>query len=148
MIKFIKLYLSIFLLSMVFVMSASADMNGKLHSAAAFGNAKTVAMLINKGADINSTDEDGSTALDGAAINGNEKTAAMLIAMGADVNTSDVDGWSPLHYAVSPNSQNYIIASLLIANGADVNASDNRGTTPLGMARDSKNLYLIKLLEQ
>lgn len=68
------------------------------------GNTDMVrSLLSNRGADVNATNERGSTPLLEAARYGHEDIARILIANGADVNAKDKDGKTALMLAVQSN---------------------------------------------
>jgi hypothetical protein len=76
--------------------------NGCLLRAAREGNADTVkALLSAPGADVNATDERGSTALIEAARYGHDDVARALITAGANVKARDNDGKKALMLAVA-----------------------------------------------
>ncbi|KAK8092127.1 uncharacterized protein PG998_015140 [Apiospora kogelbergensis] len=128
--------------------------------AAEAGNDEAVKILLDGGAEIDWTDDQGSTALDfavperkrgsqhGACVNiANHKKRTplhwsvhedqievlrLLIKFGADVNASDENGVTGLH-AASLNG-NEAIVKILLANDADANAKDQDGWTPLHAA--------------
>ena len=83
--------------------------------------------LIEKGADVNATDDNGQTPLHLALHNEHPEMAKLLIKKGADVNAKNKWGDTPLHLVLD----NPEIAKLLIEHGADVNATDNYGDTLL-----------------
>ncbi len=63
-----------------------------LHAAVASRNAETVALLINRGADVNARQQVGYTPLMGAASGGREDLADMLLRHGADPSLVSEDG--------------------------------------------------------
>ena len=68
------------------------------------GNTDMVRSLVSSpGADVNATDERGSTPLLEAARYGHEDIARVLIAAGANVNAKDKDGKTALMLAVQGN---------------------------------------------
>jgi ankyrin repeat protein len=59
------------------------------------GHAGVAALLIEKGADVHSTDKDGSTPLHKACYRGHTAIASLLIENGADVNRGADKGVTP-----------------------------------------------------
>jgi ankyrin repeat protein len=86
-----------------------------LHHAAVFGDAKLVAALIDKGADVNAVNLDGATPL----IPGvrDEAITRVLIDRGADVNLVTEQGVTPL-IAAAGRTGGGPVARLLLAKGA------------------------------
>ena len=76
----------LFLLPLLFVHLAYADINDELYQAAVAGNTGKVEQLLRKGADVNARSKKGRTALMVAAQRGHTETVKVLIAAGADVN--------------------------------------------------------------
>jgi ankyrin repeat protein len=72
--------------------------------AARQGSLGVARVLAEKGADLNLTDPDRTTALVLAIINSHYDTAALLLAKGADPNLADSTGMSPLYAAVDMNT--------------------------------------------
>ncbi|MGH7832599.1 MAG: ankyrin repeat domain-containing protein, partial [Candidatus Binatia bacterium] len=70
-----------------------------LHSAAAGGNAKVVAVLLEKHADVNARAPDDSTPLHYAAAGGHLSVAELLLAAGADPHRKDKKGFTPVQRA-------------------------------------------------
>ena len=88
-------------------------------------------ILINAGADINATDNNGHTPLFYVArYSKTPKTVEALVKLGADINTRDNNGDTPLFMAAYGNKNPEIIKSL-IKYGADVNIRDDSGKTAL-----------------
>ena len=106
--------------------------------AARQGASDAVRMLVDKGADLATTDPDGYSALHIAIMNAQFDTAAALIDKGADVGQPDRNGQTPLYALVdirsllwtynrpTPRSQTEIgtmeLAALLLGKGAAVDA--------------------------
>lgn len=107
------------------------DIRDALHGAAEAGLAAVCRVMLEHGADVNSTIEDQGeephmTALHKAARENHTDVCRLLIEHGANVNSTDVDLDTPLHWANSIE-----VARLLIEHGADVNATNDKGQTPL-----------------
>ena len=107
--------------------------------------------LIEKGANVNTKNNEGITPLHGAcAIVGSPGSAVsdfdltqLLVARGADVNAQDNYGRTPLRWSVGTLE----IARFLIERGADVNTSSKDGNTVLHFALTyDSNDELSKLL--
>ena len=137
----------------------------------AYSQSNISALLISKGADVNSKDITGSTPLfyaangeiaellisKGADVNvrnilrqtslhmaDNKGVAEVFIKRGAEVNFTDMEGRAPLHFAVDHCYRN--IVEILISSGADVKAHDRKGRTPLHHAVITGNRDLSGLL--
>ena len=98
-----------------------------------------VERLIEKGAPVNFTREDGSTPLHGA--NYHAEIALILIQAGADVNATTLKDETPLHFARKAE-----VAAALIEAGADVNATTLKGETALSkiqtlLERENEDRY-------
>ena len=144
-----------------------------LHFAARDGYLDTVALLVEKGADVNAVAADGKNALGLSIFNGHYELASMLIDKGSEVNQADARGFSPLFWAVdrrnmetAPNFPWIVtddplpLVKQLLDAGADPNQIANdtprarmRGgsprivfATPLMRAAFSGDLELAKLL--
>ena len=89
-------------------------------------------LLIDQGADVSATDDDGWKPLHFAARYGHKEVARLLIEEGADASAADSDGRMPLYFAVKNGHD--AVARLLIDRGADVSAANNDGRKPLYFA--------------
>jgi ankyrin repeat protein len=89
-----------------------------LHRAAGHNRSKSVAVLLEHGAEVNQKDSDNKdrTALMTACLNGAVEAARMLIKQGADVNAKDRDGASAMSWSYTGGRAD--LAKLLKANGS------------------------------
>ncbi len=89
--------------SLMLLIEQGADVNYKseiikisaLHWAAGLGHTEMATILLDQGADINTGDENGSTAMHWAALFGRPLVAALLIERGADLARPNNDGATP-----------------------------------------------------
>jgi ankyrin repeat protein len=153
-----------------------ADLNKELMQACKSGDLELVNSLIDKGADISTSDNRYRTPLYWASKNGHDKIVELLISK--FVNAKDnIEHSGPLHMAsvngnlkivemlissgalvndknygeVSPlhmasENGNLEVAEFLIEKGADVNAENRDGATPLNYAISRGQLEIVKLL--
>jgi uncharacterized protein len=88
--------------------------------------------LLAAGADVNATDDEGSTPLHFAAQDDSAVVVQLLLDAGADVNVVDSKGETPLFKATMNTTGGAApIAALLLERGADPNAQAFDGFTPL-----------------
>ena len=107
-----------------------------LHTAAMFGDAAMVRMLLKHGATIDKPDACGVTPLHSAAWKNNADTIKALCEAGATIDARDDDDKTPLHTAALRLAPKAVKA--LIDAGADVNA-DSDGGTPLFLTVTDEN---------
>ncbi|KAK3338862.1 LOW QUALITY PROTEIN: hypothetical protein B0H65DRAFT_560199 [Neurospora tetraspora] len=108
-----------------------------LHLTARNDDAKMVEVLVEKGINVNSTDNDGNTALLACRAVYDEmyrrtdgvKLARFVIERGACLDIANKDGTTALMQAV--DSGRWALAKLLIAKGADPNLQDCKGELAL-----------------
>ena len=91
-----------------------------------------VRILLDAGADLAVTGEDGQTPLRRAVEWADAGTVRLLLDAGVDPNSRDGEGSTPLHGAAERGQDQ--IAGALLEAGADVNATDGQGATPLHLA--------------
>lgn len=109
--------------------------NTPLHDAITENDIRCVKVLLDAGADLNITDNDGYCALNAAVYEAdadNNLTSdiiAMLLTYGASPNALLLDNSNSLHIAVSNNRPDII--RLLYENGSNLECKDNEGETPL-----------------
>ena len=104
-------------------------------------NLEGAKLLLDSGANPNTSDESGNTPLHAASLRGNQEMVELLMNRGANPNVIDVNGKTALHLAAQNGHLD--VAQLLINKGADLNKLDNEGRTPL---LDAGYTRLISLL--
>jgi ankyrin repeat protein len=115
-----------------------------LSQAAERGNEAIIALLLEKGANVDTTDQDGQMPLYWASGNGHVKVVELLLKKGADVNTANQDRRTPLSGA-SENGHVKVV-ELLLKKGADVNTAHGYGQTPLYWASANGHVKVVELL--
>jgi uncharacterized protein len=100
--------------------------------------------LMKRGADINATEGDGSTALHWASYRDDVESADLLIRAGANVNAANALGATPLW--IASENRNVAIVRSLLAAGANANAALVSGETVLMMASRSGNPGIVEQL--
>ena len=125
-----------------FLLAAGGDL--PLVDAARTADAGAVRALIQKGANVNATEGDGTTALHWAAHRDDLATVDLLIRSGARVNAANDLGATPL-WAACLNGNPAIVRRLLQA-GANPNAALLLGETPLMVAARSGNADVVEQL--
>ncbi|KAM3514568.1 hypothetical protein MY11210_001803 [Beauveria gryllotalpidicola] len=108
------------------------------------GDAGTVAILLDAGADLRIANNKGWTPLNFAADKGCVEVVKLLLTNGADVEAVDNDGWTPCHAAADKGHVE--VVRLLLANGADVTVMNGYGWTPLITATNKGHVEVIKVL--
>jgi hypothetical protein len=94
----------------------------QLHHAAHDNSLDIATLLIDRGADIEATNNDGRTPLLQAAHDNSLEVATLLINRGADIEATNNDGYTPLRFAAWENSLE--VATLLIDRGANTAGID------------------------
>ncbi|KAF5675933.1 ankyrin repeat domain-containing protein [Fusarium denticulatum] len=115
-----------------------------LDIACADGSNDFVALLLSKGADFTTTDNDGCTPLNLASNGGHAEIIKMLLEKGADFITVDDYGVTPLLLASFEGHVD--VVKILLEKGADLTVANNDGWTPLNSASDSGHAEIVKML--
>ncbi|EAW11191.1 NACHT and Ankyrin domain protein [Aspergillus clavatus NRRL 1] len=118
-----------------------------LHLAVEWKRPRIILFLVDKGATIDMTNEDGFTPLQLAAKLDNCEAIALLLQRGAQVEARSLSGVTALQIAA--HEGHWIAFDLLLIGGADVNSWNKEGETLLHeQARNSRNPSVAaKLLE-
>ena len=94
------------------------------------GDHSSVQKLLRGGADVNTTDAEGTTALMHSVIESDARMMKLLIDNGADINAKNTSDSTALMYA----SINLAKTRLLLDAGADVKVRSKRGATAMSVA--------------
>jgi ankyrin repeat protein len=94
------------------------------------GDHARVQELLRAGADVNTTDADGTTALMHSVIESDVTMMKLLLDSGAEVNARNSQGSTALMYAAVSLDK----TRLLLDRGADVNVKGKGGATPMSVA--------------
>eukprot|EP01036_Dinobryon_divergens_P035212 gene35212-45603_t len=129
--------------SLVFFMFSQIGRTA-LHKASKKGRTDICLYLIEKGADLTLTDNDGSTALHFACRGGHRETCSVLLKKGANSNAKINDGSTVLHLASRIGDT--LTCSLFLDNGANSNAEKQDGSTPLHLASQGGHTETCSML--
>ena len=132
-------------LCLVFTPSASAgELENQLISAAKSGDVAGIQAALDRGANIEATDNDGQTALMQAARWGHADAVKLLLEKGANVKSTDKNGTTALLCAAPNGSADMV--KLLLEKGSDIEAKDDDGYTALMNAAIKGSADVVKLL--
>lgn len=120
------------------------NMNRKLIEYAEQGNTEQVRQLLQSGADINATDEQGRTAVMAATYHNHVGTVDALIQAGADINIRDKQLNNVFLYAGAEGMMD--ILRLAIEADADVTLTNRFGGTALIPASDRGHVEIVQEL--
>lgn len=125
------------------------------HANRSNSSAAIIETLLEAGADLTLTTDDGTTPLMAAAglgpstytpnerrglrSKGGEEAVAVLLAHGADIHATNEADFTALHGAAFRGLNE--IVELLVEHGADINARDFRGRTPYRIAEGAKQSF-------
>lgn len=103
-----------------------------------------VVALLDRGANIDYTNEKGLAAIHIAASIGADDIVAELVKRGAKLNLSNNDLGTPLHCAVSKKSKGSVTS--LVQGHAPINARDRENNTPLILAAQNGRHDIVQIL--
>jgi ankyrin repeat protein len=115
--------------------------------AAFFGHPEVVALLLERGADMDAVarnEQVRTTALQAAAASGDNESARLLVEAGADVNVAQPGGFTALHAAAANGNEE--LAALLLEHGADRTALTDDGRTAADLASTAAHAEVAALL--
>jgi len=118
--------LMLFLSNTILFAAGSADLLTAIRN----GDYAQVRKLIDSGADVNTTDKDGTTALMHSVIESDVRMMKLLIDKGANVNMKNSQDSTALMYAAT----NLAKTRVLLDAGAEVKVKGKRGATPMSVA--------------
>jgi ankyrin repeat protein len=133
------------LISFVLASIAPAAVKPEIADAAMHGDKAAVRALLERKADVNAAQIDGSTALHWAIQSNDVDMAELLLGAGARVSVANRFGATPMFLATT--NGNAAMIELLLKAGADPNAViSSSGDTPLMMAAHSGKADAVKVL--
>jgi uncharacterized protein len=121
-----------------------AAVRSPLSEAAKNGDKDSLRSLLQKGANVNATEGDGSTALHWASYRDDLEAVDILLRAGAKINVANDLGATPLWTACQNGSE--AMVRRLLAAGANPNAKLQVGETPLMMASRVGNPKVVEQL--
>lgn len=124
--------------------SASGSGLMPLHQAAVTGQSAVCEVLLERGAQVDSLDDDNNTPLHYAAASGSVAAVRVLLRSGADVHAAQAQGLTPAHWAAHKGHTD--VLDLLLSYGAPLGARATEGATPLHMAANRGHLPAVRLL--
>ena len=121
--------------------------DGALNLAVFKGRAKTVKMLMSKGAMVDTRNNSGFTLLLSAADEGHVDVCKLLLAVNSNVEERMPSTlYTPLHFAAI--NGNETIIELLLSHNADVNSRSKTEAAPLHLASQEGHLVAVVALLQ
>jgi ankyrin repeat protein len=117
---------------------------GDVGDAVKAGNPEAVRAAIQRHADVNAADPDGSTPLHWAAQSGDLEIAKLLLKAGARANAENRNGVTPLSLAAK--NRDAAVAQALLQAGADAKHGSPGGETVLMTAARTGSVEIVQLL--
>src|SRR2546426_671561 len=134
-----------YILALMLFAQTFAAASSDIADAAMNRNKDAVLSLLQKKADVNATQVDGTTALHWAVRADDLETAELLIRAGANASAANREGVTPMQLAAT--NGNALMIEKLIKAGANLNASLSKfGDTALMLAARSGKLDSVKVL--
>ncbi len=115
-----------------------------LYTAAYYGRAEAMRLLLAASADKDARDKWGETLLQKTIFYGHTEAVRLLLVAGADKDARDNNGWTPLHVAANYGKTEAL--RLLLAAGADKDVRTSDGQTPLHHAARNGHTEALQLL--
>ncbi|PGG98691.1 hypothetical protein AJ79_08776 [Helicocarpus griseus UAMH5409] len=109
-----------------------------------YGHAVIAKLLLERGAEVDTSDSLGWTPLSWAARNGHEAVVKLLLASGADVNRKEAHGVTPLSHATRNGHEGTV--KLLLDGGADIALTDEDSRSPLWWAAEKIFTSVLQLM--
>ncbi len=107
-----------------------------------YGNTEIINALLDRGADPNSTIEDGTSAFQLCAGSATTEDLARIVSLGANISAQNSDGQTAVMWAANFGKlENF---NYLVSKGANINQQTHQGYSPLFFAIKSHNLEVIK----
>ncbi len=125
-------------------LAEGADPTKELFNAVTGNDPDRIRFLVEKGADINALNNQGSAPLHIAASSKSPETVKLLLELGANADQPDDVGMTPLLYAIIRDDVRS--SKALIDGGADLNKRSAEGYTPLALALEEQRYETAKLL--
>lgn len=123
---------------------AGAELWEAMRLASSHGHEAVVQLLLDKGADISATDDNGMTVIHWAAKKGHELVVRTLLDHGAHISATDNLGETALHLASYEGYES--IVRLLLENEADISTTNNAGETAIHSAAAGGHESVVLLL--
>uniref|UniRef100_A0A3B3SKH6 Ankyrin 1 n=1 Tax=Paramormyrops kingsleyae TaxID=1676925 RepID=A0A3B3SKH6_9TELE len=115
-----------------------------LHVACKYGKLDVAELLLERGANPNTSGKNGLTPLHVAVHHNNLDVVKLLVSKGSSPYNTARNGYTPLHIAAKQNQLE--VASTLLQHGAPPNAESLQGITPLHLAAQEGRFDVVSLL--
>lgn len=116
-----------------------------LHTAAVNDHAAIIEALLDAGANIKATAQDGLTSLHLAAMRGHTKAISVLLRRGAELNETEINGATAMHGAAFYGYTD--VVRLLLESGGDPERKDSGGLSPRMLAQKKGHAAILCLID-